>query len=311
MFAASSMISSVAFCDVYDILDGFSRGFGIDIYDEALPFIAPTEEETLANWATLFERSKKTNAMVFDDSGVIGIADISLGRINKYKFTANITAKVTLFDRRSYSARSTAEFDAEYGYGYGAFSFKRTAFGEFEYDVTYSSEDGVSFFAQSDAGVYILSLSSGLGGAIDSDELSFSVNVDNEPDFGDGWELVVGFPDGEPVYVKNGNKFSFDKVPSIKYKRYREGNETWYELDGLNDETKTNVTGLKLTYTAKTGVFKGSFKVYASNECCAEGKPKLKKYTVNVMGCIIDGVGYGSAVLKIGKTQYTYPVTIE
>ena len=60
------------------------------------------------------------------------------------------------------------------------------------------------------------------------------------------------------------------------------------------DEAKLleNPSALKLTYTAKTGAFKGSFKAYAD----ANGKPKAT--TVNVTGVLIDGVGYGAATVK-------------
>ena len=53
-----------------------------------------------------------------------------------------------------------------------------------------------------------------------------------------------------------------------------------------------NVSGLKLTYTAKTGLFKGSFTVYA-----VKGG-KLVKNKFNVFGAVTDGIGYGTAVLK-------------
>ncbi len=53
-----------------------------------------------------------------------------------------------------------------------------------------------------------------------------------------------------------------------------------------------NPSGLKLTYTAKTGIFKGSLFLYTMNG------GRLKKNKVNVFGIVIDGVGYGTATLK-------------
>ena len=53
-----------------------------------------------------------------------------------------------------------------------------------------------------------------------------------------------------------------------------------------------NPSALKLTYAAKTGTFKVSFKVYA----VANGK--LKATTVNVAGVMIGGKGYGAATVK-------------
>ena len=74
--------------------------------------------------------------------------------------------------------------------------------------------------------------------------------------------------------------------------------------NGVIDDSKAgaNPSALKLTYTAKSGTFKGSFKVYA-----ASGS-KLKTTTVTVTGAMIDGKGYGAAtVKKLGGV----PVTVE
>ena len=74
--------------------------------------------------------------------------------------------------------------------------------------------------------------------------------------------------------------------------------------NGIVDDSKagTNPSGLKLTYSAKDGSFKGSFKAYS----VVGGK--LKATTVNVSGVMIGGKGYGTAsVKKLGSL----PVTIE
>ena len=74
--------------------------------------------------------------------------------------------------------------------------------------------------------------------------------------------------------------------------------------DGMVDDSKAgdNASALKLTYTAKTGTFKGSFKAYTQ----VNGKPKA--VTVNVTGVLVDGVGYGAATIKkVGGV----PVTVE
>ena len=84
----------------------------------------------------------------------------------------------------------------------------------------------------------------------------------------------------------------------------------WAKKPGESDKSlivdtskgKTNGSGLKLTYTAKKGTFKGSFKVYE-----LQGS-KLKKYTVNVNGIVVDGVGYGEAICK--RPVANWPVTV-
>ena len=69
---------------------------------------------------------------------------------------------------------------------------------------------------------------------------------------------------------------------------------------------RTNLSGLKLTYTPKKGTFKGSFKVYAL-ETAGNGV-KLKKYTVNVTGLVVDGVGRGMATCR--KPAASWSVTV-
>lgn len=60
------------------------------------------------------------------------------------------------------------------------------------------------------------------------------------------------------------------------------------------DETKAgdNPAGLKLSYAAKTGAFKGSFSAYV------DVAGKLKKTTVSVLGAAVGGKAYGTATVK-------------
>ena len=148
-----------------------------------------------------------------------------------------------------------------------------------------------------------------VGGVLSDRTMHFNVVMDSVPSFGkDGALLDEALPVNEPVHVAGG-RWSFDKVPSPKYKKNRETGA--YELLGLDDPSKPNVSGLKLSYTAKTGVFKGSFKLYATNEATTpEGKsPKLKKFTVNVIGFVVDGEGVGQASLK--KPAASWVVTVK
>ena len=100
-------------------------------------------------------------------------------------------------------------------------------------------------------------------------------------------------PDGVSVRVKGG-KWAFDKAASITYKKG--------VLSGDNDPKKPNRSAMKLTYTPKTGLFKGSFKVYA-----VQGG-KLKKYTVKVTGVVVDGEGTG--VGKLAKPAASWRVSV-
>ena len=68
-----------------------------------------------------------------------------------------------------------------------------------------------------------------------------------------------------------------------------------YELQGADDPVKTNRSAMKLTNTPKKGTFKGTFKVYALKT--SGGKSKLKKYSAKVSGIVVEGVGWGVAVI--------------
>ena len=102
-------------------------------------------------------------------------------------------------------------------------------------------------------------------------------------------------PAGEPVEAAAGGKWKFAKAASVKWAKNKATQAFGRTVDESNG--KTNRASLKLTYTAKTGIFKGSFKAYAL-ENAAGGKKKLKKYTVNVSGLVVDGKGYGQATCK-------------
>ena len=136
----------------------------------------------------------------------------------------------------------------------------------------------------------------------------------------DGWDILdEALPDGEVFTVTSKGKWKFNKAAKIKFKKVKDDGLVSYELVGTDvddddddeDEDgkkkkkkrkrRTNLSGLKLTYNAKTGTFKGTFRVYATNEFSTEKKPKLKKYTAKVAGMIVDGYGIGTAaVSKLG-----------
>ena len=71
------------------------------------------------------------------------------------------------------------------------------------------------------------------------------------------------------------------------------------------DEAKAgaNPSALKLTYKAKDGSIKGSFKAYA----VVNGR--IKAYSFTVTGVMVGNVGYCTATLK--KSAVSFPITIE
>ncbi|MBR1921637.1 MAG: hypothetical protein IJ829_06515, partial [Kiritimatiellae bacterium] len=59
---------------------------------------------------------------------------------------------------------------------------------------------------------------------------------------------------------------------------------------------RTNLSALRLAYSPKTGLFKGTFKIYALDETAA-GRLRLKRYTAKVNGVVYDGEGVGEAAV--------------
>ena len=138
-----------------------------------------------------------------------------------------------------------------------------------------------------------------VGGNLPNGSMKFMVTLDPAPKLDAGYVILESaLPNGITVTMSKNKKMDAGKAASLKYKKDKNSGE--YALTGLADPKKPNLSGLKLSYTPKTGLFKGSFKLHATNEAVTQaGKsPKLKKYTVNVIGFIVDGKGIGQASIK-------------
>ena len=92
-----------------------------------------------------------------------------------------------------------------------------------------------------------------------------------------------------------GSRWKFAKATAVKWAKDRKTKVFSRVVD--ESKGKTNRSGLKLAYAAKKGIFKGSFKAYSLQDAFG-GKKKLKKYKVDVIGFVVDGVGTGEASCK-------------
>lgn len=119
--------------------------------------------------------------------------------------------------------------------------------------------------------------------------------------------LASCLPDGTEIGAANG-RWTLPKAAKVKYAKVKGATPAAYELviDEGRNGANVNRSGLKLSYAAKTGLFKGSFTLYA--DAGTEAKPKLKKYKASVVGMVVDGVGYGQAACK--KPAMSWPVEI-
>ena len=101
-------------------------------------------------------------------------------------------------------------------------------------------------------------------------------------------------PYEEPITVVKG-KWTMPKGAKVTYKN---GQVTL--APAKKGGPIENPSALTLSYKEKDGTFKGSFKVYAIQS------GKLKKLSASVTGVLVDGVGYGSALInKVGSCSVT------
>ena len=112
-------------------------------------------------------------------------------------------------------------------------------------------------------------------------------------------------PDGAEVLVNANGKISLAKAATLKYAKIKGTKPTEYELVLDTSKGKTNLSGLKLTYTAKTSSIKGSFSVYTDDST----KHKIMKTSFTVTGMVIDGKAVGVATCK--KLAISRPITVE
>ena len=255
---------------------------------------------------TDFGSAQTVRGALYKRCALVGTVELKFGRMNERKETVRVSGAATLLvdgKMKRVSAKAvemTLEENVALEEKLGGTLAFSAPLGEMKFSMEY---DGL-FFLQNDTYEMEGTLNSralAIGGKLAKERMLFNVSLDSMPDFGaDGALLEAALPEDVPIRVTNGTKWSFDKAAVLRYKRFKEDGRTRYELDGLADASKPNLSGLRLTYAAKTGQFKGSFKLYTTNAATTpEGRqPRLKKFTVNVAGFVVDGVGHGQATLK-------------
>ena len=144
-----------------------------------------------------------------------------------------------------------------------------------------------------------------VGGALTSASLVFGVEMPGSADWPKpptGYMLVRSALPNDFAFplASSGRKFSLPKGKTPKYVKSKDASgQDCYVLD-MGGEDNPNVSMLKLSYQHKTGLFKGTFTIYASSGPVVSygPKPKFKKSKIQVVGLVIDGKGYGVASMK-------------
>ena len=241
--------------------------------------------------------------VVFDGCDVAGLVELKLGKVNAKKGTGKVSGTVTTLDGKKHTIKSftVTEIDGE---NPKTVSLDVKDFGKMSVTV------GGTQFAGSMDGYHVQSAD--VGGNWAGADAVVTVDADDLSMFA-GKVLSGLLPAEETATVKNG-KWTFAKAAAVKWAKPKKGAalpDIYDDESGkglIIDDTKgkTNKSGLKLAYTPKKGTFRGSFKVYALE---GAGKAtKLKKYTVNVNGFVVNGVGHGQATCK--KPAASWPVTV-
>ncbi len=226
---------------------------------------------------------------VYDGCDVVGIVNLKLGKVNAKKKTGKVSGSVTLLDGKKRTVKSVSVTGID---GASPKTLALSVKGLGTMNVTI----GGTRFAGSLGGYHVQSAA--VGGKWTRADAKVYVA------FG-GAALPAGtiedlLPDGEPV-IPRGGKWAFGKASSVKYAKDAKTKVLTLTVNDRNG-TARNRSAMKLSYNPKTGVFKGSFKVYA-----IQGG-KLKKITVKVNGVVADGDGHGRATVpKSG----VFAVTVE
>ena len=232
----------------------------------------------------------------YDGCNVVGVIELKLGKVNAKKKTGKVTGSVTTLDGKKHAIKG-ATVNGIDGTAPAKVSLEVKDLG------TMAVTIGGTQFAGSLGGKPYHVQSADVGGAWAGGSAVAAVEVGDLSAFA-GTVISDFLPTNEVVAV-SGGKWAFKKAASVKWAKPKGGTEKALVVD--TSKGKTNLSGLKLTYTPKKGTFKGTFKLY---ELKGEGKStKLKKYTVNVNGVVVDGVGYGKATSK--KPALSWSVTVK
>ena len=226
---------------------------------------------------------------VYDGCDVVGIVELKLGKVSKQK-TSKVSGAFIGLDgkKRTMKAVTVTGID---GTAPATVTLDVKGLGRMTVVI------GGSQFAGALGSWHVQSAN--VGGNWTKASATAAVTVGDVSAFGGG-VLNDLLPTNEIASVTRG-KWAFKKAATVKFAKAKGATEKTLIVDTSKD--KTNLSGLKLTYTPKNGTFKGSFKVFTLQS------GKLKKYTVNVNGVVIDGMGYGAATCK--KPAVTWQMSVQ
>lgn len=239
-----------------------------------------------------YDRAATFLAVVKDPGKVMGLMQLKIGKSNKDR-KSKVSAVYTGLDGKKVSSESK-QVDLAAG-NRVSLTFKKT--GQTA-NLWLHEEDFAGDFDQMD-----VKACDGVGLSTGSHQVSVNAFPDELGGLTVLKELLPTVNVPEDFTVAK-NKFVFGKAAAVKFLKVvdQESGAISYRLDVDTSKGRSNKSGLKLTFSPKSGVVKGSFKVYAADYSKAMGpKPKapgLKKYNVKVTGVIGEGLGEAIGVCR-------------
>lgn len=226
------------------------------------------------------------------DGQLLGSLEVKIGKLNKNTNAVKVSGKITLADGKKLTARAVS---ATVG-GDNGFSCN-LAFGGVVGSLPISVSGSTS--------VPLASTSSSTGCTVQSCLLGGELQ-NGAFDFVFAGRGAFALPAGfgflldetswqEQGTISGGTTFKFAKAQSPKIV----ATATGYGVAGLD---AGGAHGLKIRYSKKTGVLKGTYVLYASNLGNTPAKPKLKKYTMKVSGFVYNGNANGLVTAPDGTS---------
>lgn len=258
------------------------------------PVVAVVEEADIVDGIEVKKAATVGGVLLNGDGTIVGSVEVKLGKAGKNG--SKVSGSLQLLDGKKVTLKG-ANYDLASGSQMVTLSGKGAELtirlgGDASGAIVFAGTQGAYTVSSAAMGGEMVN-PSGLAAYVDP---SFSLGVEGEILSFDG----VGFVpfNGEPVGL-NGTKWVLGKAALIKFAKAKGSKDKTKVLQGYDDPKKPNISGLRLTYTPKTGMFKGTFNVYALQG--ALGKEKLKKYIVSVSGIVVEGRGFGKATCKKPK----------
>ena len=241
-----------------------------------------------------WKKARTLNGVYDDECFVDGVCQLKCGKANK-KGIAKVSLTITPFvgKKRTYKSVSV---DVSKG---GAVEVK---WPKQSYTVTINGNEffGEPVYGETRPACSPKSVRSAtVGGKWTRTDSAVGIDYFYDGEFPKGTceELL---PYHEPIRLKAG-RWSFAKAAMVKLSKDR----TSVSVD--TSKGRSNTSAMRLTYTPKTGIYKGTFKLYALIDA-PKGKKQLKKHTVKVMGAVVEGYGYGVGSLKSYGTPFMIQV---